>query len=465
MSLTETAIARMHPIGPQAPPATAPLMDRFLHVRKSTEQLAEPLSAEDQTIQSMPDASPTKWHRAHTTWFFETFILGKLPGYRPYAKAFDFLFNSYYEAVGPRHPRQNRGLITRPGIGEVAAFRASVDESMCDLLRAGVDDETAALVELGLHHEQQHQELLLMDIKHALAANPLLPAYLDPMQGFGGVGAKDGSHHGAAVLHGNPHLKRVAQGKPQPMPVELWHEHEGGLVEIGHDGQGFHYDNEGPQHKVWLEPYRIAGSLVTNQEWLEFIADGGYRRAGLWLSDGWATVQRENWQAPLYWRPEPDGSWSQYSLYGVGPVRPQEPVCHVSYYEADAFARWAGKRLPTEFEWEHAARADKAEHDPRPRIALRPEPADSTSRGKPSAQWHGQVWQWTASPYIAYRGYAPSEGAIGEYNGKFMSNQMTLRGGACVTPVGHTRITYRNFFGPAARWPFTGLRLAQDWAP
>nr|WP_040585339.1 ergothioneine biosynthesis protein EgtB [Segniliparus rugosus] len=417
----------------EAPPVQAGLVERYRTVRDTTEQLAEPLSPEDQTVQSMPDASPTKWHRAHTTWFFETFVLlPHCPGYQVYRDDFQFLFNSYYEAVGPRHERNHRGMITRPGIGEVAAYRQTVDDAMTAFLdsEAGARQEIAELVVLGLNHEQQHQELLLMDIKHALAANPLKPAYRNLPDGPG---------------------FRNASGRTGPQ----WLAQEGGLVEIGHAGEGFHYDNEGPRHRVWLEPYRIADSLVANADWLEFIADGGYRRPELWLSDGWRAVQTDGWTAPLYWEQDADGQWLQFSLHGLAPVRPEEPVSHVSHYEADAFARWSGKRLPTEFEWEHAARAAGFGPDLRRHVGLRPSAASD-------GQWQGQVWQWTASPYVGYRGYAPPEGAIGEYNGKFMSNQMTLRGGACVTPVGHTRITYRNFFGPASRWPFTGLRLAED---
>lgn len=429
MSLTEAPSFRVHPTGTEAPPGQTTLAERYRAVRGETERRAAPLSPEDQTVQSMPDTSPTKWHRAHTTWFFETFVLlPRCPGYTAHSEEFQFLFNSYYEAVGPRHERGHRGMITRPGVGEVAAYRRTVDAAMAELLESEPDDTIAELVVLGLNHEQQHQELLLMDIKHALAANPLKPAYLPRID---------------------------ATPAPAASTTKRWSEHEGGLVEIGHAGPGFHYDNEAPRHKVWLEPYRIASDLVTNADWLEFIADDGYRRPELWLSDGWRTVRTEAWEAPLYWERGAGGQWLQYSLDGLAPVQPHEPVSHVSHYEADAFARWAGKRLPTEFEWEHAARAAGVGSDERRRTGLRPVAA-------PDGQWQGQVWQWTASPYVGYRGYAPPQGAIGEYNGKFMSGQMTLRGGACVTPSGHTRITYRNFFGPACRWPFAGLRLAED---
>ena len=417
------------------------LVTRFDEVRAHTEQLAMPLSPEDQTVQSMPDVSPTKWHRAHVTWFFETFVLvPHSPGYRPYDADFEYLFNSYYEAVGPRHPRAERGLVSRPSVGEVMAYRQVVDDAMVALLECGVGAEVAALVELGLHHEQQHQELLLMDIKHVLSCNPTRVAY-------------------------RPQASPSVSPGP-PVTPSSWIDVDGGLVDIGHDGDGFAYDNEGPRHQVWLEPYRIADRLVTCGEWKEFIADGGYRRPELWLSDGWAAVNSRSWEAPLYWRrgdlgrAGADAPWSRFTLTGPGAVVDAEPVSHVSHYEADAFATWAGARLPTEFEWEHAVVATGASADSAHRLAWQP-PAAASPDGS-IRQWCGAVWQWTASPYVAYPRFRPATGAVGEYNGKFMSNQMVLRGGACVTPEGHTRATYRNFFPPGARWAFGGVRLAAD---
>ena len=395
-----------------ARPAGASLADRYDAVRTRTETLASPLSPEDQTVQSMPDVSPTKWHRAHTTWFFETFLLApRLPGYRERCPEYGYLFNSYYEGVGARHPRAARGVITRPGIEEVAAYRRHVDDAMAELVdRVARDpaDGEPELVDLGLNHEQQHQELLLMDIKHVLSCNPMEPAY--------GTG---------------PHPGRAPAGP------EL--EHPGGVVEIGYEGDGFAFDNESPRHPVLLQPFAVASRPVTCGEWLAFIDDGGYRRPDLWLSDGWFTVQAERWEAPLYWTRDGEG-WEVFTLAGPRPVDPDEPVCHVSQYEADAFARWVGARLPTEDEWE---------------VAVGPA-VDTGGFGV------GQVWEWTGSAYLPYPGFRPAAGAVGEYNGKFMSNQHVLRGGCCATPEGHARATYRNFFPPAARWPFTGVRLARD---
>jgi ergothioneine biosynthesis protein EgtB len=389
-------------------------------VRALTEALAAPLSPEDQTVQSMPDVSPTKWHRAHVTWFFETFVLGPhAPGYRPFDERFGYLFNSYYEAVGPRHDRSQRGLLTRPGAAEVGAYRAHVDAAMAELLTGGISARVAELVELGLHHEQQHQELLLMDAKHVLSVNPLQPSY------------------------------RPAR-RPAPVATDGWFEHDGGLVEVGADGPAFAFDNEGPRHRAWLEPFRLRSSLVTCGEWLEFMADDGYHRPELWLSAGWATIGAQGWEAPGYW--EPVDGWTVFTLDGRRPVDPAEPVCHVSYYEAEAFARWSGARLPTEAEWEVVAAGRPVDGAFLDLDVLHP-------RGTTSL--HGDAWQWTASPYTPYPGFRPAAGAVGEYNGKFMVDQHVLRGGSCLTPPGHIRPTYRNFFPAAARWAASGVRLAR----
>jgi ergothioneine biosynthesis protein EgtB len=387
---------------------------RYDAIRAHTEALAAPLSAEDQTVQSMPDVSPTKWHRAHVSWFFENFLLVPyLPGYRLFDPAFGYLFNSYYEAVGPRHPRPTRGLLSRPGIEEIGRYRAHVDGAMRRLIGIATDEswhQLAALLELGLSHEEQHQELLLMDILHVLSCNSLDPVYAN-----------------------------LPFGKESPLPSLERVSVGGGLREIGHAGDGFAFDNETPRHRVWLEPFALASRLVTCGEYLAFIGDDGYRRPELWMSEGWSTVNAQSWTAPLYWRNDGPG-WSIFTLAGRKPVDPTKPVRHVSFYEADAYARWAGKRLPTEAEWEIAA----------------------TEQARLLDQMVGEVWQWTASPYVAYPGFRPLAGAIGEYNGKFMSSQMVLRGGASITPLGHTRPTYRNFFPPNARWCMGGIRLAED---
>jgi ergothioneine biosynthesis protein EgtB len=413
--------------------------DRFEAIRRESEALAANLMPEDQAIQSMPDASPTKWHLAHTSWFFETFVLTPLdPAYRPFDPAFAYLFNSYYEAVGPRHPRPERGLLSRPTVDAIGAYRDHVTAAMARLIDAASEAvwrAAAPLVELGLHHEQQHQELILMDIKHVFSVNPLLPAY---------------------------HAPRPYAVAASPLPRD-WVEFAGGLCQIGHAGGGFAFDNEGPRHKVWLEPFRLAAHPVSCGEYLEFIADGGYRRAEFWLSEGWATVQQEGWQGPLYWRCD-DGEWRIFTLAGERRIEPSEPVCHVSFYEADAFARWAGRRLPTEAEWELAASEADVKLAGNLANSRNFHPCPDTGHVGESGlrQMVGDVWEWTASPYVAYPRFRAVAGAIGEYNGKFMSNQMVLRGGAAATPADHMRITYRNFFPPSARWAFSGLRLAED---
>jgi ergothioneine biosynthesis protein EgtB len=407
----------------------------YSSVRAFTELLAAPLSAEDQTVQSMPDASPTKWHRAHTSWFFETFLLRPAEEtYQPFHPAYEYLFNSYYEGVGTLYPRNDRGLLSRPGIEEIAAYRAHVDRGMGELLHSDAGTRVAPLVELGLHHEQQHQELLLMDIKHTLSRNPLHRAYLT--------------------------LDDPAPGSV-PLPAPTWSEHQGGARQIGHHGEGFCFDNECPRHIVYLRPFAIAERTVTAGDWIRFIDDGGYRRPELWLSDGWSTVQQSRWDAPLYWT-RLDDRWHLFSLGGFRPVHPDEPVCHISYYEADAYARWAGARLPTEAEWEVAAVGDQEPGNFLDLDVLHPSPVSPQGDRAGRTAFHGDVWQWTSSSYSPYPGFEPAPGAVGEYNGKFMVNQYVLRGGACVTPPGHVRSTYRNFFPSSARWAFSGLRLARD---
>ena len=401
------------------------LTDQFLDVRATTDLLASRLSAEDQTPQSMPDASPAKWHRAHTTWFFEEFILRSDPTYTEFDPTYRYLFNSYYEAVGPRHPRPQRGLVTRPGITEIARYREYVQDAVVRALDAGrLDDRALELVELGCNHEQQHQELLLMDIKHLFSTHAFAPVYVD----------------------------RPADPSV-PLSPQRWRHVDGGLAEIGHDGVGFAYDNEGPRHRVYLEDFEIAERAVTNADWLEFMADGGYRRADLWLSDGWARLQATGWDAPGYWDDQ-DGRWTTFTLSGRRPVVAAEPVCHVSFYEADAFARWAGARLPTEFEWEVAARQ-------RPDLRGKLLDPGRVHPGTATSAMVGDVWEWTASAYLPYPGFAPANGAVGEYNGKFMCDQHVLRGACAATPSGHERISYRNFFPAHSRWAFSGLRLAK----
>ena len=409
---------------------------KFDAVRGDSEALAANLTPEDQSIQSMPDVSPTKWHLAHTTWFFETFILSRFdPDYRLFDPAFAFLFNSYYEAAGPRHPRPERGLLSRPTVDIVGAYRDHIGAGMARFVERAPEpawQEAAPLIELGLHHEQQHQELILMDIKHVFSINPLLPAYQAP-------------HPQIAV----------------PMAASGWIDFIGGLVEIGHRGDGFAFDNETPRHKVWLDPFRLAAHPVTCGEFLDFIEAGGYQKPEYWLSDGWAAVRAEGWEAPLYWRRE-DGVWTIFTLGGLRRLNLAEPVCHVSFFEADAYAKWAGKRLPTEAEWEVAAEGVPVSGNFADRRHLHPDPDHEGGASATLRQMFGDVWEWTASPYIPYPRFRAPAGAIGEYNGKFMCNQMVLRGGAAVTPTGHLRATYRNFFPPSARWAFAGLRLAED---
>ncbi|HEV3261403.1 MAG TPA: ergothioneine biosynthesis protein EgtB [Gemmataceae bacterium] len=416
---------------------------RYRAVRRCTEELCKPLATEDYVIQSLPEASPVKWHLAHTSWFFETFVLvPHLPGYRAFHPQFCTLFNSYYNAVGPRWPRPQRGLLSRPTVAEVYDYRAHVDEAMRQLLLPAQAETLAPVAEtvvLGLHHEQQHQELIVTDLKHALAGNPLRPVY--------------GGWHGRETMPQSG--ARTTTGQSE------WVAFPGRLVEIGHAGAGFAFDNESPRHRVFLRGFRLASLLVTNGDYLGFMEDGGYDRPDLWLSDGWAARQAREWTAPLYWEKQA-GEWLVMTLAGLRPVESAEPVCHVSLYEADAFARWAGARLPTEAEWETAAATVPLAGHFLECGRLHPSASVANDDHSPLAQLFGDVWQWTASSYLAYPGYEPLAGALGEYNGKFMCNQMVLRGASCATPRSHARVTYRNFFPPDARWQFTGVRLAKD---
>lgn len=408
-------------------------IDDYQTIRNETEALAAPLSPEDQQIQSMADVSPTKWHRAHITWFFETFLLLEhLPDYKPYDEMYQFLYNSYYVSAGERHARDKRGLISRPSSAEIADYRSHVDNAMARLIAevAPTNSDVHDLVILGLHHEQQHQELLLMDIKHVLSTNPTHPKYHE------------------------------REANEQSVTPEIgWHEFAGGLTEIGHTGDGFQFDNETPRHTRFLQPFQIADRLVTNGDWLEFMADGGYHEALHWLSAGWAAVTEEGWDSPLYWETTENG-WHTHTLHGFVPVAHDEPVCHVSYFEADAYARWAQARLPTEAEWEHVAATTPIEGNFADSGHFHPAP--SAPGGSGIRQLFGDVWEWTSSSYDAYPGFRTAPGAVGEYNGKFMANQYVLRGGCCATPAGHTRATYRNFFPTNTRWMFSGLRLARD---
>jgi ergothioneine biosynthesis protein EgtB len=411
----------------------------YARIRATTEALCRPLRTEDYVVQSMPDASPTKWHLAHTSWFFETFVLsGAARGYRAFDERFAVLFNSYYHAAGERLPRPERGLLTRPTVEEVFAYRAHVDAAMAALL-AGEHGELAPearfTVELGLNHEEQHQELLLTDIKHALGLNPLEPTY---------------------------RARASGPAAPRALPAgEGWVGYDGGLIEIGTDGPGFAFDNESPRHRRFLAPFELARAPVSCGEWLEFVAAGGYRKSEHWLSDGWDACQRLGWEAPLHWKRDGTG-WRVLTLNGARPLQgdgEREPVCHVSFFEADAFARWRGARLPLEEEWEHAASAEPVAGNLLESDRLHPAPA--AQLGKRLAQAFGDVWEWTGSAYSAYPGFRPFAGQVGEYNGKWMNGRHVLRGGSCVTPARHLRASYRNFFGPEARWQFSGLRLAR----
>jgi len=453
-----TSPVRRRPDEPVDPALDTVLRARLVETRGATAALAEGLSDADATVQSMRDASPTKWHLAHTTWFFETLVLAAHDeSYRPFDPRFGYLFNSYYETLGERHPRPQRGMLTRPDLATVLRYREHVDGALDSLFerldtlapeRAGSVRE---LVELGIHHEQQHQELLLTDLLHLFSLNPLAPSYRDPS----------------------------ARAAPRPRSAGAaleFVEFPGGRARIGHDGgSSFAYDCETPPHEVWLQPFALANRPVTNREWRAFIEDGGYRDPLLWLSDGWDRVREEGWEAPLYWRRDGDG-WKTMSLHGERTLDPDAPVAHLSYYEADAYARWAGKRLPTEFEWETAARSVLRDAAATPTAASTDDapvvdghfaddgllvPMPPSGRGRVQ-QLFGDVWEWTSSAFAPYPGFRPAPGAAGEYNGKFMCGQYVLRGGSCATPRGHVRATYRNFFPPTARWQFSGVRLAED---
>jgi ergothioneine biosynthesis protein EgtB len=424
--------------------STTSLRGRLAQTRALSLRIAEPLTEEDQIVQAMDDASPTKWHLAHTTWFFEEFVLKPYDrAFKVYDERFNYCFNSYYENAGPRHPRPKRSLLTRPTHGEVMSYRHHIDRALDNFFDrgdAGPSPDALALIELGINHEQQHQELMFTDALALFAGNPLRPAY------------------------------RAAEVEESGKPAQdvKWMDFPGGLFDIGHgegkaqaEGAGFCYDNEGPRHQQLIRPFRLANRLVTNGEWLEFIKAGGYSTATLWLADGWATVNREAWEAPLYWE-QRDGAWHQMTLRGLLPVALSKPVTHISYYEADAFARWAGKRLPTEFEWEVASEGLPVEGNMLGTDRLLPQAARRSIDGV--QQMFGDVWEWTGSAYLPYPGFKAPPGAVGEYNGKFMCNQFVLRGGSCVTPEGHVRRTYRNFFYPHHRWQFMGMRLADDAA-
>ena len=409
-------------------PAPVPLAARYAHVRALTAALVAPLSDADATVQSMPDASPAKWHLAHTSWFFETFILrDRVPGYRLHDERWPFLFNSYYESEGSRHARDRRGMVTRPALDEVLAYRAHVDAAMAAALPT-FDAGTSALVELGCHHEEQHQELLVTDVLHLFSENPLQPAWW-------------------------PAAPKVPVAMPEPIG---WLEHGGGTIEVGNGGAGFAFDCEGPRHQALLHRHAIADRTVTNGEWIAFIEDGGYSMPLWWLADGWTWVRANAIEAPLYWEKQ-DGVWTRFGLDGRRAIDPAAPVTHVSLYEADAYASWAGLRLPTEFEWEAhaAAHAPDGGNQMDSAGAVEPRPGVSPA-------FFGDVWEWTGSAFRPYPGFRAVEGAVGEYNGKFMSGQFVLRGGSCATPRRHVRASYRNFFYPHQRWQFTGVRLAKD---
>ncbi|ANU23097.1 ergothioneine biosynthesis protein EgtB [Planococcus donghaensis] len=413
------------------------IAERFAEIRGVTMKLIEPLETEDFIIQSHEDVSPAKWHIAHTTWFFERMILKEFKSnYEEFNPAFDFLFNSYYNTIGPYQPRHQRGVLSRPTVDQVIEYRKYVDQQVYNLLDESASEtkkEIEALLYMGLQHEQQHQELILMDIKYNFFVNPLLPTYAQTK-------------------------KRTLSKTQESQFVE----YDGGLVEIGHDGDGFAFDNESPRHKVWLEPFKLATKPVTNGEFLEFINSGGYEKPEYWLSDGWSIVKEHNWKAPLYWLKDTEEKWQIFTLAGIQDLELDEPVSHVSFYEADAFSRWKGKRLPTEAEWEYASQSVAIRGNTMDDGVYHPVASSEDLQSSSLSKMFGDVWEWTASAYSPYPGSKPLEGALGEYNAKFMCNQMILRGGSCATPVDHIRKTYRNFFPPEKRWQFSGFRLAED---
>jgi ergothioneine biosynthesis protein EgtB len=420
-------------------PAATPISTRFREARQRTIALCKPLTPEDMMVQSAPEASPAKWHLAHTAWFFESFILREfLPGYRLFNPDFPWLFNSYYRSFSEFPEKRLRSSFSRPALDEILHYRQHVDDAIDRLLQAGPEPEVLARLELGVNHEEQHQELLLTDILHAFFTNPLRPAYQPEAP------------------------EPVTHGKSKPAPLRFV-QFSGGMCQIGHSGKGFCFDNERPRHRVWLEPFALANRLVTNGEYAEFMADGGYRKPELWLSAGWDAMQLHGWRAPLYWTTE-SGDWSLFTLRGEQPLsrRKDAPVSHISFFEADAYARWAGRRLATEFEWEAAAADQPVAGNLLDAGRLTPAPDNHSDQiQSPAQQLFGDCWEWTASAYLGYPGFHPLAGSLGEYNGKFMSGQMVLRGGSCVTPAAHIRASYRNFFAPETRWQFSGIRLAE----
>jgi ergothioneine biosynthesis protein EgtB len=426
-----------HEPADQDEPLNISLSDSYRRVRQFSEELTKPLETEDYVIQSMPDVSPTKWHLAHTSWFFETFVLSEVnPDYRSPHPQFNFLFNSYYVQVGERHCRPKRGLISRPTVAEVLRYRRHVDQNIFEFLEIANEEqlkEIAPIIELGLHHEQQHQELMLTDIKHVFSENPLRPSY----------------------------MRKEKKPSYPLLPDIHWIEYPEGVYPIGHSGGGFTFDNETPVHKEYCNPFKLASRLVTNREYLEFMEDEGYKIPEIWLSDGWNAAEANNWDAPLYWEKK-NGGWQYFTLSGTRKILLDEPVCHVSYYEADAYARWAGARLPSEAEWEIAASNLTIEGNFVENENYHPMAMSVETNNREPDQMFGDVWEWTRSPYGPYPGYATPTGALGEYNGKFMCNQIVLRGGSCATSRSHIRKTYRNFFPPDARWQFMGIRLAKD---